>query len=84
MNLSPLVLLAAKDRHTGKPTKYRYDCKICGCPVSTYNCNSTLLEHRPKGEGWDWFLACDNADCTNSWGEGFFQSKPDWVKYVSL
>lgn len=28
----------------------------------------------------DWWAACDNADCRNACGEGFFQSYPDFVK----
>lgn len=72
---NPLKILAATDRHA----QPRWLCKDCGASVGTYNCNHSLISARPEGAGWDWWAACDNAECKNAEGEGYFQSSPDWT-----
>lgn len=80
MNLNTLMTTAAGDRHDDDAPCCRGNfCKDCGAHVSGYNCNAALLDQRPEAEGWDWWLACDNADCKNARGEGLFQSLPKWV-----
>jgi hypothetical protein len=54
-------------------------CSLCGSHVSGYNANESVINERPEADAWDWWLACDNADCVNSYGEGIFQGRPDWV-----
>ena len=75
--INHLIERAAADRHD--PSKYGYFCKVCGTHASSYNCNASLIAERPEAEEWDWWIACDNADCCNAYGEGFFQGKPDWI-----
>jgi hypothetical protein len=77
MNQNPLIVLAAEDRHTECCTNQF--CRACGSPVSTYNANQSVVVQRPEASEWDWWTACDNADCLNAYGEGEFQGKPDWV-----
>jgi hypothetical protein len=77
MKLNPLIELAGSERHQGCCTDHA--CKSCGSPVSTYNANDPLVKQRREAEGWDYWCACDNADCEHAYGEGMFQDKPDWV-----
>lgn len=53
-------------------------CRDCGTAVSTYNCNDPVTAFRPEAATWDWWVACDNADCPNSYGEGLFQNDIAW------
>lgn len=53
-------------------------CANCGAPVSHYTCNGDLIAKRPEAATWDWWAACDNAECPNHHGEGIFQEWPDW------
>jgi hypothetical protein len=80
MKVNPLIDQAASDRH-GDCCKNQY-CMACGAHVSGYNANASLIAMRPEAEkeGWDWWVACDNADCAHAYGEGVFQSNPDWIK----
>jgi hypothetical protein len=77
MNLNPLVTLAKKDRHV---TVTQKTCICCGSKVSTYNANAKVIALRPTANNSDWWAACDNADCVNAEGEGYFQEQPDWIK----
>lgn len=77
MNNNPLIVQAAKDRH-GECCLNQF-CKDCGSHVSGYNCNSDLVAFRPEAIEWDWWMACDNADCKHAYGEGIWQDDPDWV-----
>lgn len=56
------------------------DCRACGCTVSHYASNEDLERVRPEAEaeGWDWWVACDNVDCENHYGEGLFQNDIAW------
>ena len=77
MNLNPLVKLAAYDRHMHSVTR---TCTCCGSDISTYNANSKVVALRADAVNWDWWAACDNADCEHAEGEGYFQESPDWIK----
>jgi len=57
------------------------DCRACGSPVSEYASNEDLKRVRPEAdaEGWDWWVACDNEDCKNHYGEGQFQNDIEWM-----
>lgn len=79
---NPLVTQAAQDRHTDCCTNDT--CKACGSRVSTYNCNAALVEQRPTAAAWDWWSACDNADCVHAQGEGVFQEPLDWVNKAKV
>jgi hypothetical protein len=76
MNTNSLVMLAAVDRHH-RPIARR--CKCCGSTISTYNANPSLVALRPEAVNWDWWAACDNADCEHAYGEGYFQDPLDWI-----
>lgn len=76
--LNPLLHQAAENRHT-KCCQNRY-CLRCDAKVSTYNCNDPVVAVRPDAAGWDWWAACDNADCENAFGEGEFQEMPEWIE----
>ena len=78
MRQNPLMTQADIDRHKFNCCKDQ-TCRECGSHVSGYNCNDVLLSMRPEAKDWDWWLACDNADCQHARGEGLFQRKPDWV-----
>lgn len=78
MILNPLIENAVQDLHRGSCCVNKF-CKSCGSHVSGYNCNQFLIHERPEGAEWDWWVACDNSCCVNAYGEGFFQSSPDWV-----
>ena len=78
MKLNPLIATAAEDRHIH--CCQNQFCRACGSHVSGYNANEPLIAARPEGAKWDWWLACDNADCPNAEGEGLFQELPDWVE----
>lgn len=76
---NPLIEQAAVDRHDGLCCRNQF-CKVCGSHVSGYNCNEALNRQRPEAAGeWDWWVACDNANCIHAHGEGIFQDTPDWV-----
>lgn len=75
--LNPLVTLADASRHKNCCTKQR--CRGCGSHVSTYNCGAALVAARPEAATEDWWIACDNANCSNAYGTWLFQSVPDWV-----
>ncbi len=81
MTPNPLIEQAASERHGDDATccKDNY-CKDCGAHVSGYNANAQLISYRPEAETWDWWIACDNADCKHAYGEGLFQFLPDWVE----
>ncbi|WP_459252796.1 hypothetical protein [Paraburkholderia sediminicola] len=75
--INPLKTLAASCRHT----KCCQDdmCVACGSPVSTYNANADLINQRPDANDWDWWCACDNADCVHAYGEGIFDEPLEWT-----
>lgn len=73
--LNPLVAAQA-DKRDGKPLGA---CHICRSRVSVYHCHGTLVVERPESEHEDWWIACDNANCSRAYGEGYFQVAPDWV-----
>jgi hypothetical protein len=75
---NPLFELAAKDRHT-EDCCSRQRCGVCGCHVSTYNANASVIAQRPEADDWDWWVACDNANCEHAYGEGLFQNPIGWV-----
>lgn len=77
MNINPLVALASTDRHIRLQAQ---TCTCCGSTVSTYNANPDVVSLRSEASEWDWWAACDNADCVNAYGEGYFQESPDWIK----
>lgn len=77
MKINPLIKNASVDRH--KKCCHNHTCYNCSSHVSTYNVNKILLSHRPNAVGWDYWVACDNADCQNANGEGLFQEFPEWV-----
>ena len=77
MRQNDMINSCAVDRH---PPKYGYHCRACSCTASSYNCNACIIDARPEAFEWDWWMACDNADCVNSYGEGFFQFPPDWIE----
>lgn len=80
MNTNPLIALARSDRHT---ECCGHDiCAACGSPVSTYNANADLVDQRPEASEWDWWCACDNADCIHAYGEGLFQEPLGWMGKV--
>lgn len=55
-------------------------CLSCGAHVSGYNATAEVIAARPEAAREDWWLACDNADCANAYGEGLFQFLPDWCE----
>ena len=75
MSTNPLIDQAKCDRHPDKAGV----CALCGSAVSTYNANAAVVEQRPEARDLDWWAACDNADCSNAYGDGCFQGLPDWV-----
>jgi hypothetical protein len=77
MQRNNLLEKAARDHHT--ICCINQYCVLCGFHVSGYNCNADLISERPEAADWDWWLACDNAECIHSYGEGLFQIYPDWV-----
>ena len=56
-------------------------CRECGSDVARYTCNQWLTEQRPEGYDWDWWASCTNEDCTNHYGDGYFQMPLKWIKY---
>ena len=54
-------------------------CIACGHGVACYAANSDLVDARPEAKEWDWWVSCCNRECANHWGEGHFQTMPDWV-----
>lgn len=77
MNINPLIELARPDR---RAVCCNDDiCTVCGSPVSTYNANADLVDQRPEASNWDWWCACDNADCVHAYGEGLFQEPLGWM-----
>jgi hypothetical protein len=54
-------------------------CKDCGEAVLSYTCNTPLIAVRPEADEWDWWASCSNKKCVNHYGEGYHQSKPDWL-----
>lgn len=80
MRRNSLMDTASADRHKddAKCCRDNY-CKVCGSHVSGYNANSATIAARPEAAREDWWIACDNADCAHSYGEGLFQELPDWV-----
>jgi hypothetical protein len=73
---NPLIEQAKTERH--KNCDYLI-CKSCGANVSTYNANWPFIKHRPEADEWDWWAACDNANCEHAYGEGYFQTKLKWT-----
>jgi hypothetical protein len=74
-----LIVLAHRERHAEGPLGRRV-CVTCGARVSCYTSSPTLHALRPEAVDWDWWVACDNAACPHSYGEGEFQGAPDWVR----
>lgn len=74
---NPLIEQAAKDRHDKCCASNV--CADCGSHVSGYNANQSVIDRRPEAAEWNWWLACDNADCPRAYGEGLFQDWPEWV-----
>jgi len=77
MTTNPLITQAAKDRHVRDNAR---TCTCCGSNISTYNANKSVVAVRPEASNWDWWAACDNANCVNAYGEGYFQERPEWIK----
>ena len=78
IRLNPLIEQASPDRNPDKPLSYH--CLVCGANVGDYNCNQALIAARPEGRVWDWWKACDNADCVYAYGEGWFPGDfPEWA-----
>lgn len=75
--INELIEKAASCRHD-ECCKNQF-CLECGSHVSTYNCNTDLVAQRPNAASWDWWVACDNAECEHAVGEGLFQDPPDWL-----
>ena len=86
MTPNPLMTLAAIDRHSDDATCCANNfCRACGSHVSGYTCNANVIAQRPAAAEWDWWQACDNADCEHAYGEGLFQFQNDWVvKYDQI
>jgi hypothetical protein len=78
VEVNPLMRLAESERHIN--CCQNDVCAACGSPVSTYNANSDVIDQRPEASEWDWWCACDNANCVHAYGEGLFQDALDWVK----
>src|ERR1039458_8463232 len=78
MKLNELIEQAKADWHT--ECCLDHSCRSCGAHVSTYNANQPFVNYRPEAEIWDWWVACDNADCEHAYGEGLFQCLPSWIK----
>ena len=72
-----LIEIAASDRHDTCCAAQK--CRACGSHVSTYNANGPLIGARPEASEWDWWVACDNADCEHAYGEGLFQELIEWI-----
>lgn len=78
---NPLMDQAAADRHQDDSECCKHNfCRACGAHVSGYNANGDVIAVRPEAIEWDWWIACDNADCEHAFGEGLFQTTPDWVE----
>ncbi|PCJ68260.1 MAG: hypothetical protein COA62_15975 [Rhodobiaceae bacterium] len=82
MRRNPLLDAASDSSHERLDCCKKQACAECGSHVSAYNANDDLVELRPEAVGWDWWISCDNGDCTNAYGEGLFQQQPDWVQKV--
>ena len=74
---NPMIELADRDRHTH--CCLDQFCKVCGAHVSTYNANTHTVIQRPEAAEWDWWVACDNAECEHAYGEGLFQDEIEWI-----
>jgi hypothetical protein len=72
--------------HDDWMSKYdgQYKC-VCGMNADLFLCNEALRKVIPESSEWDYWAACLNPMCEHGKGEGYSQSKPDWVinKHVS-
>jgi len=55
-------------------------CVNCNSEILLYTCNKFLHELRSKSNEWDYWAACSNPLCNNSFGEGIFQNDPSFLK----
>lgn len=47
-------------------------CRKCKSKVLHYTANQPLIDVRPTAVKWDYWCACSNKNCVNSYGNGYY------------